>query len=584
MKRIIIFLLVVMLSGMLSGCSLDMLQNSEAAFQIGDGKREESLLILEIEINPKFELYLDTDTLISAVCCLNEDAKTLFADIDVLKLYYYEAMEKILTAAQEKGFLKAEDKIWIDITAQNGLGVTRYLKDSLMAPIFKFSGEKELGLSVAMPADVSGEATEGETDRELLQGIAGKDESTEQSETTPEGYIVEYVRDENGKVLSRVEKDADGRVHSTLTYTYHANGNQALIVEENADGSRYESAYDENGLMSHSVEQRADGVYIEVGYNPDGTFSTMLNVTADGQRHERTFTYHENGKIATDTSRSSDGTGRDSVYDENGVETYQKEYYSDGTYRENTFTYYPRGSMMTQSMKWSDGRTAEVTFFENSQDVLRSVSTEVNGDQEDITYNADKTIACYIRVVSGVRTEDRYTYHANGKIATQISNSSDGKTMEITNYESGKCASYRTTSADGKFTTETYSESGETTYYETNDLYGGGYEKRTFYENGVRKYWIIEMSDGYRQEASYYPNGNKEWTTINFGDGSSEKETCDEKGNRINWEYIYSDGTRNVTAYRSDGNREMTTYYTDGKVRYQVYDADNNLVEDKYLQ
>ena len=339
MKRIVVFLLILMLGSMLSACSLEMLGAPETAYQIGDGKREESLLILQFEINPKFELYLDGETLISAVCCLNEDAKTLFADIDVLELYYYEAMEKILPAAQEKGFLKAEDCIEIDITAQNGLGVTKYLKDSLMAPIFKFSEERELGLSVAMPAGPSTEVSEGESDRDVLQGIVGKDESTEQPETTPEGYIVEYVRDENGKALSRVEKYADGRVHSTVTYTYHANGERATAVQEDANGSRYETTYDENGIISRTVEQRADGVYIEVGYNPDGTFSTMLNVTADGQRHERTFTYHENGKIATDTSRSSDGTGWDSVYDENGVETYQKEYYSDGTYRENTVTY-----------------------------------------------------------------------------------------------------------------------------------------------------------------------------------------------------------------------------------------------------
>ena len=101
-------------------------------------------------------------------------------------------------------------------------------------------------------------------------------------------------------------------------------------------------------------------------------------------------------------------------------------------------------------------------------------------------------------------------------------------------------------------------------------MYGGGYEKRTFYENGARKYWIIEMSDGYRQETSYYPNGNQEWTTINFGDGSSSKETCDESGKPLTNEHIDIFGNRNETVYRSDGSREVTTYYINGEVGYHV--------------
>ena len=78
-------------------------------------KPENYSSVLIVTINPQFKLYLDEVGTVLAVEPLNDDAKEINDDIDFEGKNYEKVVEKIVTTANEKGFVKKNAKINLEV-------------------------------------------------------------------------------------------------------------------------------------------------------------------------------------------------------------------------------------------------------------------------------------------------------------------------------------------------------------------------------------------------------------------------------------------------------------------------------------
>ena len=118
MKKLIALLLAVFM--LLSGCAAGTttIKEEKALTELGEGKREESMAVVNVTINPEFELYLDIDFNVTKVRCLNEDAVTALEAVqtDLVGNNYGAAMFSILDAATQAGFLAPDAQVKIETT------------------------------------------------------------------------------------------------------------------------------------------------------------------------------------------------------------------------------------------------------------------------------------------------------------------------------------------------------------------------------------------------------------------------------------------------------------------------------------
>ena len=108
MKRI--FLLVLALCLCLTACGNngsnttsvpELIIPEDAGAPIAEAKNCKA--VLQVQVNPKFELYLDAQGNVIQVICLNDDAREAFASCEVIGLDSSTALQILLTAphAQE---------------------------------------------------------------------------------------------------------------------------------------------------------------------------------------------------------------------------------------------------------------------------------------------------------------------------------------------------------------------------------------------------------------------------------------------------------------------------------------------------
>ena len=64
--------------------------------------------VIEVSINPQFRLYLDAEDVVLAVECVNADAIAMEKDLSVVNTKYDKAVTALVSAANDKGFVKAD--------------------------------------------------------------------------------------------------------------------------------------------------------------------------------------------------------------------------------------------------------------------------------------------------------------------------------------------------------------------------------------------------------------------------------------------------------------------------------------------
>lgn len=322
-----------------AGCggSEDTVNGTNGAISENNVADENRKFVLTVAINPEFMLYLSSELKITEVFCMNEDAKTLFADLDVTNMSYEEGLGQILDAALEKKFITAENpEIEVELAAldDGGQKQAAELKESVAEQILSFKEENSLELAVevsqpekqkvfeadlTMDGEVIGKqiAYFDENDKCVKQvclwddglwGIWEKEYSSagklvKQYIKGPSGFSEEWYNEQE-QCTKRMDYNADGSI-SEQTYS---NGILEKIFTQNTDGSTDESLYYENGNIKWSVTRDANGNKImEHTYRENGEVGDVA-----------TAHFYENGNLWRFVEYQDDGTNVDTEYYENG--------------------------------------------------------------------------------------------------------------------------------------------------------------------------------------------------------------------------------------------------------------------------
>ncbi len=297
-----------------------------ALSELGDGKREDAILILQVTINPEFELYVDFNNQITAVRCLNEDAEKLFAGKDILGMEVGKGLKEAMAEAQNQGFLnETVATVTIAPTVQNGLDWSEELSEVLASYVADFAESAELPelISNIVPPEITD--TDGFFD-ELL--------TAQQSKYFSQGPvwdldgneigIVKTYGDDEGNVIKIIYEYNDG---STTTKNY-SNG---VIISEHAiwDYMVSDTTYNEAGNPVHSVTRFSDGVTEETQYYENGCIKCKIINGTDYSAEEH---YNESGSIAFRIYSDSNMT-EETTYQADGSSAGVTSY-ADGTYSE----------------------------------------------------------------------------------------------------------------------------------------------------------------------------------------------------------------------------------------------------------
>lgn len=120
MKKFLSALLALALVLTLAAC--DNIDTTEEKLSIpAEGETEDFVppadyaTVLLVTINPQIRMYLDVQGRVLAVEAVNKDAKQLLKDLPLENTHYTEAMERILTEANDAGYIKSTTVIHVEI-------------------------------------------------------------------------------------------------------------------------------------------------------------------------------------------------------------------------------------------------------------------------------------------------------------------------------------------------------------------------------------------------------------------------------------------------------------------------------------
>lgn len=411
-------------------------KEEEPLLELGAGEKHESMIILKITVNPEFELYLDMDSCVSRVRCLNEDAVTAFGTmtnngVNVIGQFYNDAMKMILENLSITGFLTAEtEQVKIETTVHAELPEEDLaaLASVLAEPVEEYSADNNLAVTVETPMP--------EVDTEVEVELPEDDR----------------IQRKPNEVITYEEYDERHYLGPHITYTkyYDENGYLSKYQAYSDTGCYWIQEYDPNGNMMRRETLGQDGTLGEELYDEAGRITKMVRNYADGSRYEES--YHDNGNIATSISTNPDGSpASESVFNKAGILTSYKYYYREGGMSESTYN--DSGVEIYSKITHADGGVTESTYYENGN----KKADIYDGPDGHIEWHLfeDGTMSRYVENSSGGYHET--VYYQNGQVAADIGSNGERRYDE-----------------KGKLTYEKY-ESADESY---------------LFENGALVYWI----------------------------------------------------------------------------------------------
>jgi len=341
-------------------------KEEKALLELGTGEKDESLMVLKITVNPEFELYLDMDSCVSRVRCLNEDAVTAFQTmtdngINVIGQFYADAMTTILENLSSTGFLTAqtekiqiETTVHIELTEEDMEGLTAALAE----PVLEYSAENDLAMTVKALLPIVDTKVEVELpESDVNKGEPNSERTYEFENNGISGTVTEYY-DENGIQYKRVMELADGWIDTTH---YAANGAVTYTHNIQANGQITEWYFDEDGNGTKNVITYADGTHDEITYHSEGVKASRIISSSDGSYSEEYFT--ESGAPISSISIGADGSKIESTWYENGN---LKSRITDDSYGHLENHYFEDGTM-SKTIDSSSQGYHETVYYPNGQ-------------------------------------------------------------------------------------------------------------------------------------------------------------------------------------------------------------------------
>lgn len=124
MKKILSILTVLLIVLSLASCKTSAPSSSGDSSQItaseGFERPESYASVLNIKINPEFNLYLDSKGTVLALEAVNDDAKTFFGKISIQNKTFMDVFKDILKEATTAGFIKNNAVVAFEIVENKG--------------------------------------------------------------------------------------------------------------------------------------------------------------------------------------------------------------------------------------------------------------------------------------------------------------------------------------------------------------------------------------------------------------------------------------------------------------------------------
>ena len=430
MKKIIatVLCLLVMLCGC-SGSANDGKTGSE-----GFKKPSGYTTVLQVTINPSFNLYLDADNKVLAVECVNSDAEKLMGKISVDGRDCSDAVARIVTAANDEGYVKKDAEISLLIVEANAELKSDLLKNVTLA-IETVAEDKKLEITVSADISESAVVNDGKYEEALTaieEGRIGEaykllcSTNDKRADELLKHFVFQPLK-VTGENASTHTYDSKGYpatsvwgIH-TYKYVWNADGTlRSKHVDEKNSGywDHYDYVY-ENGLIKkierndrydtketdeytydaggnlikhvHTSPGAMDCYTKTLSYDVNGNLISQKSVSGDGSSSSITFTYDKNGNMLTRKSTFSGGSDSITmVYNSKGQLIKETSVYMHGTFV-NDYKYTQSGKQASYSYHSGDPSNATVyTYLYDEYErrtgmVVTRDSKEIN--RHTITYN-----------------------------------------------------------------------------------------------------------------------------------------------------------------------------------------------------
>lgn len=343
---------------------------------------ENCAAVIRLQINPAFDLYLDENDRVLAIDCLNNDAKQLLGNTDVIGHHGMDAVVMIVSAVFERGLVKEDVAIYLTPVCQAGNTTVSQLMEEVPQVVEMLKADLQLGFEVSVTMDEDG----------VVEGIhmdsddGNNSDETDWQQVPLTGNETEVEKDAEGNIVKTVEVLDTGDVQALY---YNEKGQLTQIVIDYADGSHYESLFN-NGKLSQSTRRDVHGTLMQTTYNADGVPVLTTGTTADGGALE--WTHYADGEVKEAVVRYADGAYNKQSFDESGRKLLEESAYVrvDGVLTEsktfydasgNRTEYYGRDNFdrPVHVVYHADGSsTTEVTESDGS---VRIVRRDVNGNE-----------------------------------------------------------------------------------------------------------------------------------------------------------------------------------------------------------
>jgi hypothetical protein len=386
MKRILVlfFTLAVLLTGCsaggIGGHSAKPSAVDENAFNTGVGQ---SVCAVLLSVNPQIKIFLDDARNVTAIQCVNEDAKTLFGGEYVsMGKSFDDVVENALNTLHNAGYLTNGSDLHFRVSAPDPTAFDD-VNAAAKATATAFCQDKQLVLNVSYNSEVAIEI--------LPEGV---------QPVVINGDTIDYKRSESGRVIWLLNRVSDGKIETHYdekgfpTFEiYYTDSGETIFrwfdpgnptpVREYETESTAQITYDENGrplsiVCSNGTARFENGILVDEDMTyPDGRHRTAsydaagrpvhtVQIMPNGLRVEETFTYYDNGKhkqiisnIDGQTSvrnYAEDGRSSTAVHGSGAVDT---EYYrANGSLEKQIVDYSnanPRGNVLYQEYTYAPG-------------------------------------------------------------------------------------------------------------------------------------------------------------------------------------------------------------------------------------